>query len=419
MRNNFLNDQSFFLIPYRSHSIDSSSLVPRYRVISSVCDIEITDSLYNFLCFISQRSGGKEKEVIQDYVRSSGLPSNKVEYMWDLFRKKGLIVNVPIQNGSKKEYRNKTRTFWLKIPLLKTNDSIWSCLGGFLLNPSVIVICLIFFLLTDVFFWLNIISKDNLVWSYYCVLDYIFLLFVGFLVTVFHEIGHIATAKHYGMKEGEIGIGMYYFFTVAYADVHGVWELSRKQRMVVAISGLYAQILLIPLLVIFGFLTRSAALRDFIILFHLNVLNNLNPFLKMDGYWLLSHYLGITSLHLRLKEYLLSFFFRKKNNPFSAYPQRVRVILFFYILFSIMAIIIFIVFCCWLIVQLIFINPEKFFLSPLHNLGERVPFSKGWIESFNHLFRNGLFIVSMIVITINASISGVRWFIQRLIKFKR
>ncbi|UFH30303.1 hypothetical protein LNP04_09945 [Chryseobacterium sp. C-71] len=59
------------------------------------------------------------------------------------------------------------------------------------------------------------------------------------ITLLFHEFGHAISCRSYGAKHGDIGFGFYLLTPVLYADVTDVWKLSRKERVIVDIAGMY------------------------------------------------------------------------------------------------------------------------------------------------------------------------------------
>lgn len=402
-----------FLRPYRSHVIDSVGSLVRYRVVSSVCDIEVSKSLYDFLSFLSSKIGGEKEDVIKEYSARFMVPEEKVSLMWQLLEEKGLILPTPVSTDQEeKEHRNRTRTLWLRTSIWKTKGQWWKTLGRVLLKKEIIVGGLLLALLADVVFFI-MVWRGAVVWEYWSAFDYLWIVGITFLFTLWHEMGHISAAKYYGMKGGEIGIGVYYFFVVAYADVHEVWELPRKQRMVVAVAGVYAQILVFPLIVALALWSHSAMLRDLILFLHVGLLMVVNPFLKMDGYWLLSHYLGVTSLHQRLKAYVKRIFSslvkgaRRYPDPFVGYPRSVKRVVMGYLIAVSVAMVVFWGMYISYTLHLIH-EPERYFYRPWRNLWGATLFSREWAFAFNTLFRNLLFVVSLVIIAMRGLVNVVK-----------
>ena len=116
------------------------------------------------------------------------------------------------------------------------------------------------------------------------------------LGTLIHEIGHATAAARYGCTRTEIGWGIYLSFTVLYTDLSEAWRLPRQQRAIIDGAGIYFQcIYLIGLYLVAAAWPGSLA-RHIFVLSDLAIVGSLNPFFRMDGYWLLSDALGIANL---------------------------------------------------------------------------------------------------------------------------
>jgi putative peptide zinc metalloprotease protein len=113
--------------------------------------------------------------------------------------------------------------------------------------------------------------------------------FVTMAISVtFHEIGHATAAGYFGARHGAIGGGFYLFTPVYYADVTDIWRLSRKQRIVVNLAGMYFEFIFCSLLAVVSFIAENTTLLIVALIVCLHTLFNLNPFLRSDGYWVLS-----------------------------------------------------------------------------------------------------------------------------------
>ncbi|HEX8695759.1 MAG TPA: hypothetical protein VF746_25310 [Longimicrobium sp.] len=117
--------------------------------------------------------------------------------------------------------------------------------------------------------------------------------------TFLHELGHAAAAAWLGCRRLEIGWGMYYYMTVLYTDLSEAWRLPRKQRALIDVGGIYFQALFAAALLGVFASTGSAVPLYVFLATDLAIASSLNPFFKMDGYWLMSDVLGIPNLHAR------------------------------------------------------------------------------------------------------------------------
>lgn len=106
---------------------------------------------------------------------------------------------------------------------------------------------------------------------------------------VFHEFGHVAATGRAGVKHGGIGVGLYaYLFPVLYADVTGIWLASKQERIIANLAGIHSQLLYAAAMAGGYLLTGYAPLRFVAATVSIAALWQFNPFVRHDGYWLLS-----------------------------------------------------------------------------------------------------------------------------------
>jgi putative peptide zinc metalloprotease protein len=132
----------------------------------------------------------------------------------------------------------------------------------------------------------NITFKDSLI--VFCIM---------LLVSVLHEIGHAVIAKINKINSGKVGIGWYFLFPVFYINLNEIWRLKRLKRIMVNLGGIYFQLLIGLFFIFCSFNVNSVIFSGLIKLNFLLVAINLNPFIKFDGYWVLSDYLNDKNLH--------------------------------------------------------------------------------------------------------------------------
>lgn len=125
-----------------------------------------------------------------------------------------------------------------------------------------------------------------------------------FIGTIFHELGHAAAARYYKSNVGKIGIGLYLFMPVAYTDLSSIWNLERKKRIVVNLGGFYFSLLYTSVIWIMAMITGNSNFRIVNILILLTMFFNLNPLLRMDGYWILCDYVGIVNLNKKVYDFM-------------------------------------------------------------------------------------------------------------------
>ncbi|MCR5890387.1 hypothetical protein LRS06_21910 [Hymenobacter sp. J193] len=104
-----------------------------------------------------------------------------------------------------------------------------------------------------------------------------------------HEAGHIAACARLGLRHGGIGFGFYaYVFPVLFADITGIWQATKQQRVIGNLAGIFMQLLLATGLTTAYLLQPYAPLLLASTGIALTAVWQLNPFVRRDGYWLLS-----------------------------------------------------------------------------------------------------------------------------------
>jgi putative peptide zinc metalloprotease protein len=111
-----------------------------------------------------------------------------------------------------------------------------------------------------------------------------------------HEFGHLAACKWMGARHGPLGFGVYLVFPRLFADLTDTWRLSRSERVVIDIAGVYFQSAFAAALMVAHMTNHRPAYLMAAAVIDLTALENLNPFFKLDGYWLLSDAFGVANL---------------------------------------------------------------------------------------------------------------------------
>jgi putative peptide zinc metalloprotease protein len=103
-----------------------------------------------------------------------------------------------------------------------------------------------------------------------------------------HELGHVLAAHCLGATPGKVGLGLYFFFPIAFADVTDCWRLRRRERVMIDLSGVYLEGLLATAILLGALALSSLSARTLAILLFAKILAQMIPFVRKDGYWILS-----------------------------------------------------------------------------------------------------------------------------------
>lgn len=111
-----------------------------------------------------------------------------------------------------------------------------------------------------------------------------------------HELGHAAACRNRGVRHGPIGIMIYTVFPALYTDVNDAWRLCSRDRLLVDSAGLLMSFLLASAGAAMFLIAPNYSSAILLVLNDSLLIVNLNPFLKMDGYWIISDLLRVPNL---------------------------------------------------------------------------------------------------------------------------
>ena len=145
------------------------------------------------------------------------------------------------------------------------------------------------------------------------------------LSSLWHEMGHAAACKYFGIRHGGIGFGLYLNIPVLYTDVTEVWRLKRHQRCIVNLAGVYFQTYLLIIVLGIYFYTHYELLKYLALVMNIGFAITLNPFFKFDGYWLMTDLTGVPNLRQRSNEALTYLFRRLFRKPVGTKPYLLQI----------------------------------------------------------------------------------------------
>jgi putative peptide zinc metalloprotease protein len=120
-----------------------------------------------------------------------------------------------------------------------------------------------------------------------------------------HEFGHAITAKQRGLRVPTVGLAFLVMMPVLYTDTSESWKLERRRdRFAVVAAGIGLELMLAAWTTLAWALTPEGALRSGLFLLATTtwlwtLAINASPFMRFDGYFLLSDMVGLPNLHER------------------------------------------------------------------------------------------------------------------------
>jgi putative peptide zinc metalloprotease protein len=133
-------------------------------------------------------------------------------------------------------------------------------------------------------------------------------LVLGLLATSagFHECGHAAACRYGGARPGAMGVGLYLVWPAFYTDVTDAYRLGRRGRLRTDLGGIYFNAIFIVATAIAYQGTHVEPLLLFIAVQHIEMFHQLLPFLRLDGYYIVSDLVGVPDMFSRIRPTLAS-----------------------------------------------------------------------------------------------------------------
>ena len=139
------------------------------------------------------------------------------------------------------------------------------------------------------------------------------LVWLSLVVATFcHEFAHGLTCKHYGGEVHEVGFLLMFGLPCFYCNVSDAWLFrERHKRLLVTLAGGYCDLCIWAFAVFVWRLTPQETAPHHLAYVVLTICGgrvffNFNPFLKLDGYYLLSDWVNIPNLRQRSQDRLMS-----------------------------------------------------------------------------------------------------------------
>jgi putative peptide zinc metalloprotease protein len=151
--------------------------------------------------------------------------------------------------------------------------------------------------------------------------DPLFILLLLGLVVVsaaFHECGHATACAYGGARPGAMGVGIYIVWPAFYTDVTDAYRLGKRGRLRTDLGGVYFNSIFTVATFGVYFVTGWEPLLIVVPLQIMEMLHQFLPFIRLDGYYIVSDLTGVPDMFARIKPTL------KSLNPLDTTPPEVR-----------------------------------------------------------------------------------------------
>jgi putative peptide zinc metalloprotease protein len=131
------------------------------------------------------------------------------------------------------------------------------------------------------------------------------LLIINLVMIFFHETAHALATKHFGREVRRGGFMIYYGMPAFFVDTVDIWLEPKGRRIAVTWAGLHTDLVVAGLCSLLALWIGDSTSLVGTLLFraaflgYFSVFINLNPLLELDGYFILSDWLGIPMLRQR------------------------------------------------------------------------------------------------------------------------
>lgn len=156
--------------------------------------------------------------------------------------------------------------------------------------------------------------------------------------TLFHELGHAAGCTYGGARPGRIGVGIYLWIPAFYTNVTDAYRLNRAGRLRTDLGGVYFNAVFAVAAATAYLWTGWTPLLAVVALSHLEIVQQLLPMVRFDGYYILGDLAGVPNLFGHVRPILRSLLPRHLNDPRVAQLRmRTRVVVTAWVLVTVPA----------------------------------------------------------------------------------
>ena len=153
------------------------------------------------------------------------------------------------------------------------------------------------------------------------------------LSAALHECGHATACAYGGARPGAMGAGLYIVWPAFYTDVTDAYRLGKGGRLRTDLGGVYFNVIFILATAGAYAVTGYEPLLLIIPLQHFEIMHQFLPFIRLDGYYIVSDLTGVPDMFARIKPTLASLLpWKKASDRVTELKPWVRVAVTIYVL---------------------------------------------------------------------------------------
>ncbi len=141
--------------------------------------------------------------------------------------------------------------------------------------------------------------------SYFTPVGFLYFAVAIIIAKILHEFGHALVARRLGCSVRSMGVALLLFWPILYTDTTDAWRLKKRSaRVWIGLAGMMVEMGIAAIALLLWNFFPDGALRTVLFMLAtttwlMTLFVNLNPFMRFDGYYVLSDLTGVENLHER------------------------------------------------------------------------------------------------------------------------
>ena len=269
--------------------------------------VQVTELLYRIA---EQANGNNTVEQIAANLAAAGKPVNPItvrSLIAQLLIPRGLVEMAdgsvaPVAQGGPSPLALNMRVKMISPEMIMPVTSV---LRG-LFWPPVLVLVLVVAALAQV--WLYFVHGigAGLHDALYTPGLMLIILCIVVLSAAFHELGHAAALHYAGGRIKGMGAGLYIVYPAFFTDVSDNYRLPRWQRVRTDLGGFYFNLIFGLWIMGLYLLSGWEFLLLMVLMINLEIIHQLIPFVRLDGYWTLADITGVPDFFTQMAAFARS-----------------------------------------------------------------------------------------------------------------